>query len=95
MNVTNTGKEAGAEVVQLYVHDDVASVLRPYRELKGFQKVYLEPGQTRTVELPLIWNDLAFWDVATHQWKVEKGSFTLLIGNSSQDVQCEATVQYQ
>ncbi len=95
VDVTNTGKTAGAEVVQLYVHDDEAGVARPYRELKGFQKVYLEPGQTRTVELPLTWNDLAFWDVQTHQWTAEKGSFTLLVGNSSRDVQCQARVEFR
>jgi beta-glucosidase len=94
VDVTNTGKTAGSEVVQLYVHDDEAGVPRLYRELKGFKKVTLEPGQTCTVELPVTWNDLAFWDVQAHQWTVEKGTFTLLVGNSSRDVQGRAVVQY-
>jgi len=93
--VTNTGKVAGAEVVQLYVHDDEASVERPYRELKGFQKVFLQPGESKTVTMPLDWKALAFWDEKTHAWLAEPGTFTLLIGNSSRDVQCSSSIHYR
>ncbi|TSA35053.1 MAG: glycosyl hydrolase, partial [Verrucomicrobiaceae bacterium] len=85
----------GAEVVQLYVHDDEASVERPYRELKGFQKVFLQPGESRTVTMPLDWKALAFWDEKTHAWLAEPGTFTLLIGNSSRDVQCQTSLHYK
>ena len=95
VTVTNTGKVPGAEVVQLYVHDDKASVERPYRELKGFQKVFLQPGESKTVTMTLDWKALAFWDVKTHAWLAEPGSFTLLAGNSCQNVQCEARIEYK
>jgi len=93
--VTNTGKVPGAEVVQLYVHDNAARVERPYRELKGFQKIYLQPGETKTVSIPLNWKALAFWDVKTHAWTAEPGDFTLLLGNSSRDVQCQTQITYR
>jgi len=95
VTVKNTGKVAGAEVVQLYVHDEAASIARPYRELKGFQKVFLRPGESKTVTIPLDWKALAFWDVKTHAWLTEPGSFKLLVGNSSQNVQCQTTIIYQ
>ncbi|MFA7369378.1 MAG: glycoside hydrolase family 3 C-terminal domain-containing protein [Kiritimatiellales bacterium] len=95
VTVKNTGKVAGAEVVQLYVHDDEASVERPYRELKGFQKVFLQPGESKTVTMALDWKALAFWDVKTRAWLAEPGSFTLLIGNSSQNVQCQTRIDYK
>ena len=95
VTVKNTGKVSGAEVVQLYVHDDEASVERPYRELKGFQKVFLQPGESKTVTIPLDWKALAFWDVKTHAWLAEPGTFTLLVGNSSQNVQCQARIEYK
>ena len=95
VTVTNTGKVAGAEVVQLYVHDEESSVERPYRELKGFQKVFLQPGERQTVTMPLDWKALAFWDVKTKSWVAEPGAFTLLVGNSSRDVQCQSRVTYK
>ena len=93
--VTNTGKVAGAEVVQLYVHDEKPSIIRPYRELKGFQKVILQPGESKTVTIPVDWKALAFWDAKTHDWLAEPGTFELLVGNSSQDVQGKARVEYK
>jgi beta-glucosidase len=95
VKVTNTGKAPGAEVVQLYVHDEEATVERPYRELKGFRKVFLQPGESRTVTMPLDWKALAFWDVKTHAWVAEPGAFTLLVGNSSRNVQCQARIDYK
>lgn len=84
VDVTNTGDREGVEVVQLYVRDDVASVTRPVRELRGFEPVSLRPGETRTVSFALGPDDLAFYDRAMRRI-VEPGSFTLWVGTSSAD----------
>ncbi len=83
-DVTNTGSRAGHEVVQLYVRDDVSSVTRPVKELKGFRKVYLEAGKTTTVSFDLGPAALAFHDVAMRE-VVEPGEFTIMVGSSSRD----------
>ncbi len=82
VDVTNTGQRAGEEVVQLYVRDEAASVTRPVRELKGFQRVALAPGETKTVTLELPMQALRFWGLE-NQWVVEPGWFTLWVGPSS------------
>ena len=82
VSVTNTGLRAGAEVVQLYVGDDACSVERPKKELKAFRKVWLKPGETRTVEFGLGWRDFAFWSPKARNWVVEPGRFTVFVGNS-------------
>ena len=84
VEVTNTGGRAGAEVVQLYVRDEVASVTRPVRELKGFERVELAPGQTRRVTFTLRPDDLQFWG-SDDTWTVEPGWFTVHVGGSSVD----------
>ena len=84
--VTNTGKVEGKEVVQLYVGDDQASVLRPVKELKHFKKINLRPGETQTVTFTINDDDLKFYDEASKGWKLEPGSFTLYIGSSSIDI---------
>lgn len=81
--VTNTGSREGAEVVQLYVGDDKATVLRPVKELKGFEKVTLAPGETRDVTFTITPDMLAFFDADAHAWRTEPGSFTLYLGGSS------------
>ena len=86
VTVTNTGSVAGAEVVQLYVNDVKASVERPVRELKGFNKVYLEPGQSRKLTFTLTPQDLSFFDAESHSWKLEPGEFHILIGTSSENL---------
>jgi len=83
-DVTNTGTVAGDEVVQLYVRDEVASVTRPVRELRGFERITLEPGQSRTVSFTLEPDDLAFFDQRM-QRVVEPGFFTVWVGASSAD----------
>ena len=83
VNVTNTGAMAGAEVVQLYVSDVQASVPRPAKELKGFRKVFLQPGESKTVTLTLTERDLSFWDVEDKGWKAEAGRFLVHVGTSS------------
>jgi beta-glucosidase len=84
VDVTNTGKRAGSEVVQLYIRDLVSSVTRPIKELKGFKKVYLKPGETTTVTLDIAPDALAFFDV-NMKHVVEPGDFSIMLGTSSRD----------
>lgn len=84
--VKNTGSRYGAEVAQLYVSDPVASVLRPAKELKAFEKVFLQPGETKTVTLTVKVADLAFYDESKKDWNVEAGEFILQLGNSSGNI---------
>ena len=84
VEVTNTGKRAGTEVIQLYIRDTVSSVTRPVKELKAFQKITLAPGETRTVALDITPDSLAFWDV-NMKYVVEPGEFEIMAGNSSRD----------
>jgi beta-glucosidase len=86
VRVTNTGRRAGTEVVQLYVRDDVASVTRPVRELRGFQRVELQPGESRDVEFTLGFDDLSLYD-ARMQRVIEPGTFTVFTGGSSDAAQ--------
>jgi beta-glucosidase len=82
VTATNSGKLAGVEVVQLYVRDDVASVTRPVQQLRGFQRVALAPGESRTVDFPIDVRDLAFYDIGMRH-VVEPGTFTVFAGSSS------------
>ncbi len=91
--VTNTGSVAGAEVVQFYVADPEASVDRPVKELKGFDKVWLEPGETKTVTVQLTRESLSFFDAARHAWVAEPGRFDVLVGASSADIR--GTVSFE
>jgi len=84
VDVTNTGKRKGSEVVQMYIRDLVSSVTRPVKELKGFQKVALGPGETKTVTLDISPDSLAFYNIEM-KYVVEPGEFEIMIGNSSQD----------
>ncbi|HMQ61874.1 MAG TPA: glycoside hydrolase family 3 N-terminal domain-containing protein [Flavilitoribacter sp.] len=84
VDVTNTGQRAGQEVVQLYIRDRVSSVTRPVKELKGFEKIALAPGEKKTVQFTLGPDDLALWDV-NMKWVVEPGEFEVMAGSSSRD----------
>jgi beta-glucosidase len=86
LKVQNTGKYSGAETVQLYVHDKESSVERPLRELKGFTKVWLAPGEQKMIEIDLNVKDLAFYDDQARQWVVEPGEFEIQVGASSRDI---------
>ena len=86
LDVTNTGKTAGAETVQLYVSDPKSSVMRPEKELKGFQKVFLQPGESKTVRFSLNKDDLSYFDAEKHEWVAEPGVFIAKIGASSGDI---------
>jgi beta-glucosidase len=89
VDVTNTGKVAGDEVAQLYVHDVQSSVKRPVKELRGFERISLNPGQTKTVTFDLPANKLAFYDEQSHGFLVEPGAFDLLVGSSSEDIRLQ------
>ncbi len=93
--VTNTGSVEGAEVVQLYLHDKEASVDRPVRELKGFAKVNLAPGEQKTVTIELTKRDLSFWDVNTNDWLAEAGEFEVQLGNSLDNIVLTESFTYQ
>jgi len=86
VNVKNTGKRDGDEVIQLYVSYPDSKVERPMKQLKGFKRVFIPAGQTKTVEIPLKTEDLAYWNVEKHAFTVEKGKVTLMIGSSSSDI---------
>ena len=86
VDVKNTGKREGDEVVQLYVHDVACSVIRPTKELRGFQRINLRPAETKTVTITVPGEKLAFYDEKTHQFVVEPGTFDVLVGSSSEDI---------
>lgn len=92
LTVTNTGSCAGAEIVQLYVAKPDAKIFRPAQELKGFAKVFLAPGESRTVSIALDDKAFRYWNVKTDRWEVEGGSYQLRVGASSADIRLTAEV---
>lgn len=86
VDVTCTGERAGSEVVQVYLHDRTAVVLRPRRWLAGYAKVRLAPGETRRVEVTVPRRSFAFWDTSTRSWAVPKGDYEVEVGRSSTDI---------
>jgi beta-glucosidase len=90
LTIRNTGSRAGAEVVQLYVHDGHSRIDRPERELKGFRRVELRPGETRTVHFTLDRSALSYWSTAAHAWKADPGDFEVQVGASSRDIRLKA-----
>lgn len=95
LTVKNTGSVAGKEIVQLYIGDEKASVPRPVKELKGFQKVELLPGEEKEVVFTITDNDLKFFDAAAHAWKAEPGKFKAYIAASATDVRSTVTFEYK
>jgi len=91
VDVTNTGKRAGTEVVQMYIRDCVSSVTRPVKELKGFKKISLRPGETQAVGLDITPASLAFYDI-NMKYVVEPGEFEILVGNSSRDIDLQKAI---
>jgi len=87
-NIKNTGKYTGAEVVQLYIRDMVASITRPIKELKGFQKVYLKPGESKDLTFILDKEKLSFYNQSM-KWVTEPGQFEVMIGDSSDHIVLE------
>ena len=92
LTVTNTGNCDGAEIVQLYVAKPDAKIFRPAQELKGFAKVFLKAGESRTVTIPLDDKAFRYWNVKTDRWEIEGGSYQLRVGASSTDIRLTAEV---
>jgi len=95
VDVTNIGNRAGSEVVQIYVQDFESSVERPPMELVGFEKVWLEPKEKKTLSISVKAEDLSFYDTTIHDWRIEHGEFKLLVGRSSRDIVGEAVLSYK
>jgi beta-glucosidase len=86
-SITNTGSRAGATVGQVYVADSHSSIPRPPKELKGFAKVSLSPGETKAVQVPLNGRAFCFYDEKAKQWRAEAGSYQVLVGSSSEKIE--------
>jgi beta-glucosidase len=95
IDITNSGKCAGAEIVQLYVHDVQSSAYRPERELKGFQKIFLQAGQTGSLSFTLDKRAFAYFDVSTDDWEIEPGDFEILFAASSVDVRARLALHLE
>jgi beta-glucosidase len=95
VDVTNIGSRRGDEVVQLYVKHLHSAVERPREELEGFQRVTVDAGQTKTVEIPLPASRLAYWDVKTNAFRVEKEPVELMVGDSSANLPINTTIRVQ
>ena len=93
VDVANTGKRAGEEVAQLYVHQEKSSVKVPMKELRGFQRISLQPGETKTVTFPLPAGKLAIWDEKAHDFVVEPGAFDVMVGASSADIRLKDQIE--
>ncbi|HWD91760.1 MAG TPA: glycoside hydrolase family 3 C-terminal domain-containing protein [Verrucomicrobiae bacterium] len=91
--IQNTGARDGAEVAQLYIHQDHPSLSRPEKELKGFKKVFLKAGTKETVSIPLNYNAFAFYDADKKSWVAEKGDFDVLVGGSSRNIPLRGNYQ--
>ena len=91
-DVTNTGKSAGKEVVQLYIRDLTGSAIRPEKELKGFEKVFLEPGETKTVTMELNKRSFAWYNTELHDWFAASGDYEILVGAPSRDIRLTETL---
>ncbi len=92
VDVTNTGSMAGKEIVQVYVHDRASGLMRPEKELKGFAKVELQPGETQSVAIPLDFRAFAYYHPKYEQWITEDGEFDILIASSAADIRHRLTV---
>ena len=91
--VKNTGSRAGAEVVQLYIHEDNPRIDRPVRELKRFQRVELKPGESKTVQFTLDRAALAYWSAEKKDWVADPGTFEIQVGSSSRDIRLRAPLE--
>ena len=93
--VTNTGKAEGKEIVQLYIQDEKSSLPRPLKELKGFKKITLAPGETKDVIFTITPEALKFFDDSKHEWIAEPGKFKAMIGASSTDIRSSVQFSYK
>ena len=92
LTVTNTGKREGKEIVELYISDQSGEAVRPVHELKGFEKVALQPGESKQVTFELGGRAFAFFDEKAHDWRVPNGTFVLEVGASSRDIRLAAEI---
>jgi beta-glucosidase len=90
--VKNTGKRAGSEIAEVYVHPVKATVPRPVKELKGFSKVWLKPGESKTVDVALSPRAFAYYDTTQHAWVAEQGTYEVWVGSSSADIRLKGSV---
>lgn len=90
LKVRNAGERAGAEVVELYVHDGHSKIDRPVHELKGFSRVELKPGETKTVDFTLDRAAFSYWNPQTKAWQADPGTFEIQVGASSRDIRLRA-----
>ncbi|HEX2907918.1 MAG TPA: glycoside hydrolase family 3 C-terminal domain-containing protein, partial [Phototrophicaceae bacterium] len=95
LDVKNTGAVAGKTVVQVYVHDQAAALVRPVKELKGFAKVALKPGETKTVSIELDARAFAYYNPKFQRWVLESGAFDILVGASAADIRLQTTIQLE
>lgn len=95
VDVSNTGSRDGAEVVQLYVSDPSAKISRPPEELKGFEKVFLKAGETKTVSFTLHPRDFSYWDETSGGWRIDPGGFSILVGDNSRNLHSEASLEIE
>ena len=93
--VKNTGPRAGAEVVELYVHDGHSKIDRPIHELKGFSRLELKPGESKTVTFTLNRDAFSYWSPATKAWQADPGTFEIQLGASSRDIRLKAPYSLQ
>jgi beta-glucosidase len=94
LEVKNTGSMAGHEIVQLYVSDLKSSLIRPPKELKGFKKINLDPGETKAVSFTLNDRSFSFYDPHRGAWVMEPGDFEILVGSSSTDIRLKGILTY-
>lgn len=93
MTVKNVGNRKGFETVQLYILDEECAVPRPIKELKGFAKLDLKPGQSKNVIMELTKKDFSFWNSKIKDWFFEKGTFFIQIGSSSKDIRVQKQIE--
>lgn len=90
-SISNTGSVAGAEVAQLYISFPAAAD-EPVRQLRGFEKIMIQPGESQTVTFELKRRDLSVWDVSAQSWKIESGEYVMYVGSSSRDLKAQTTL---
>ncbi len=94
VRITNTGKRTGAEVVQVYLgFPPISEGNEAQRQLKGFRKISLQPGESRLVSIPLDERSFSYWSMATHSWKIPSGTFQVMVGSSSEDIRLQGTME--
>ena len=90
--IKNTGKTAGSEVAQLYISNQTSAIEKAVKELKGFKKVYLQPGEEKTLSIVLDRRSFSWYNVENAQWQTDNGTYNLLIGASSRDIKLTSTI---